>query len=318
MRLPRPWILPTEPSTRSALLAAGITPAMLRTRLADGSLVRVRNGVFVAGSQWPSTATDQHLLRARAEQVAHPGAVISHGSAALLHGLPHPGRGAWDAAPVSLTTDGGPRPILAGVAYHHGALPAGQVVRDAAGYRVTSVSRTAIDLARDLDLPEALMLLDAAARLACQQFLSRPRRADYRNVRMVTAARKLLDEAALTVRCARLEAAIALVEPCRESPIESLAAGHFHLAGLPCPLFQEPVRTRLGVFFPDCYWPEHRLIGEADGAVKYADADAYVKEKEREQAFRDVGFRVVRWLGKEIVGRPDVVVHRVARTLDAT
>lgn len=101
--------------------------------------------------------------------------------------------------------------------------------------------------------------------------------------------RELLDEAALTVRCARLEAAIALVEPCRESPIESLAAGHFHLAGLPCPLFQEPVRTRLGVFFPDCYWPEHRLIGEADGAVKYADADAYVKEKEREQAFRDVG-----------------------------
>lgn len=318
MRLPRPWILPTDPCPRAMLLAAGITPAMLRTRLADGSLRRVRSGVYIAASRWPDTTVGRHLLLARAEQVAHPGAAISHGSAALVHGLPHPGQGGWEDGLVALTLDGGPRPSLLEVAYHHGALPAGQVVRDAGGYRVTSVSRTAVDLARDLDLPAALMILDAAARLACRQLQARPRRADYRNARMVEATRKLLEEAARTVRCARLAPAIARVEPCRESPIESLAAGYFHLAGLPCPLFQEPIRTRLGVFVPDCYWSEHRLIGEADGAVKYADPDAYVKEKEREQALRDAGYRVVRWLGKEILGRPDVVVERVARMLDAT
>lgn len=70
--------------------------------------------------------------------------------------------------------------------------------------------------------------------------------------------------------------------------------------------------------FPDCYWPEQRLVGEADGAGKYTDATASVREKEREQALRDLDFRVVRWLGKEIMSRPQVVVERVARQLGAS
>jgi len=49
--------------------------------------------------------------------------------------------------------------------------------------------------------------------------------------------------------------------------------------------------------------------------VKYTDALAVVREKEREQALRDLGFTVVRWLAKEIMARPQVVVTRVARAL---
>jgi len=117
------------------------------------------------------------------------------------------------------------------------------------------------------------------------------------------------------VGCLRLDSAIGVAQPCRESPIESLAAGHFELAGLPAPTFQEPIRTAAGVFFTDCYWREQRLIGEADGAVKYGESGAFVAEKEREQYLRDQGFRMVRWLGKEIVHTPQVVVDRVARAL---
>ncbi|MGC3994452.1 MAG: hypothetical protein QM779_10155 [Propionicimonas sp.] len=288
---------------------------MLRTRLASGDLVRVRPGVFVAAGQWSESAVDRHLVWARAEQAAHPRAVISHGSAALGHGLPHPAGSPWEDGPVTLLVDGGSRPSRPGVVYRHGPLPREQVVRDPTGARVTSIPRTAVDLADGIGLPEALVLLDAAARLTCGQLVSRPRRTDYRNPRLVAAARELLTNAATTIRSVRVVRAIELVEPCRESPIESLAAGHFHLAGLPRPLFQEPVRTPVGVLFPDCLWPEHRLIGEADGAVKYTGPEPYLEEKEREQVFRDLGFGVVRWLGKEITWRPGVVVDRVARAL---
>jgi hypothetical protein len=290
---------------------------MLRTQLSAGRLVRVRQGVFISAADWPDGATERFVLRAHAEQVAHPAAVISHGAAAAILGLPSPGSARWFEGPIGMTVDVGSRPTRDGVRYHQAPLPAGEVTTDAAGYRVTTAARTAVDLACSLELPGALVLLDAAARQTCEHFVSEIRRRDYRNPRLVEAARELLGNAAHTVRVSRLDSAIRLTEPCRESPIESLAAGHFALAGVPAPLWQEPIRTPMGTFYPDCLWPEQRLIGEADGADKYRDQQAAVREKEREQLLRDLGYRMVRWLGKEIIARPQVVVERVLRELAA-
>lgn len=294
-----------------------MSDAMLRTQLANGSLIRLRQNVYLTAAKWPDSPRQQYILRARAEQTAHPNGVISHGSAAAILGLPHPGPGEWSDGPVVMTVEAGSRPSRSGVVYRRATLPPTQVVADAAGYRMTSIARTAIDVAAGLELPQSLVVLDAAARLACGAFVSRIRRQDFRNPRLVAAVRELMTEAAQTTRRVRIQPAIALTEPCRESPIESLAAGHFHLAGIPTPLFQEPVRTPFGVVYPDCLWPEQRLIGEADGAVKYSDAAAMIGEKEREQVLRDLGYGVVRWLGKEIAFRPAVVVERVWRELDA-
>ena len=80
---------------------------------------------------------------------------------------------------------------------------------------------------------------------------------------------------------------------------------------------QTPLRTPIGTLFPDCLWEDHRVIGECDGAVKYADGSAaFLAEKQREQVLRDLGYGMVRWLAKEIMARPEVVVARVARALD--
>jgi len=290
---------------------------MLATQVAHGNLVRLRPNVYVAGGAWPTSARDQHILLAHAEQVARPSAVISHASAAAIWGLPHPGFGCWWDGPVTLIQEGGPRTRFAGTSCRLGPIPANQVARDPAGALVTTPARTAVDLSVRLPLPQALVLLDAAARLTCASFVPQPSRKDFRSHRLIVAARAHLAEAAETVRCRRLDHAIALTEPCRESAIESLSAGHFVLAGLPMPTFQESIRTPQGEFFPDFYWSEARLIGEADGAGKYADQAAIVREKEREQYLRDRGYRFVRWLGKEIMGRPQEVVGRVARALDA-
>lgn len=320
MRTPRPCVLPRQPATRAVLLASGLTPQMIRTQLASGRLMRVRRGVFLDAERWPEEPAARHLVVARAELVVHPVAVMRHQSAAIVWGLPHPGFASWTDEPpaVTLPADGRVKSASGAAVRHHVArLPLGQVTHDEEGYPVTTPARTAVDLAAGRPLPEALVLLDAAARQACAAMTVQVRRSDYANARLREAACELLRTAATSRRPAGLLPTISLADPARESAAESLSAGHFHLAGIPMPRFQYPVRTPLGTFYPDCLWPEQGLVGECDGAVKYADASAYVREKEREQALRDQGWRVVRWLAREIMLRPGVVVERVARALGA-
>ena len=316
MRSPTPCLLPTQPATRELLSAAGITPRMIRTQVASGALTKVRQGVFVATAALPIDAAGLHLLAAHAEQVVHPEAVLSHESAAVVWDLPTPAFGYWhDSLPALTVASVGARSRHGSAVLHRGALPAGQVTRDPDGYPITSIARTTVDLAAGRDLPQALVLCDAGARRLIERMIRNPKRSDYANPRFVRAARDHLAEAAASHGRAGLGAALELMVAARESVPESLAAGHLKLAGLPPPLFQHRIASRIGSLYPDFYWPELNLVGECDGAVKYVDARGYVNEKEREQVLRDLGYRIVRWLAKEIMLTPQVVVERIARAL---
>jgi len=320
VRTARPFPLPQRPVPLAELLAQpGVTRAVIRSRLASGSLLRLRDGVYLAASAWPADPVAQHVVRARAEQAANPSAVISHHSAALVWKLPSPPLAAWLDLPPTLTCHraGGERSrrstngrvLVAGLAAH-------QITRDPEGWPVTSIARTAVDLALDLSLRDGLVVVDAAARLLCGELVAAPRRSDYANPVLAASARALLlDACEGRRRTAVAREVIRLADPRRESPIESLSAAAFHLAGLPMPQFQVPIRTRFGTLYPDCLWVEENLIGEADGGGKGEGRGAYEQEREREQVLRDLGYRVVRWLGKEITYRPEVVVARVAREL---
>ena len=185
--------MPSQPVTRALLLAAGVSDAMIRTQLENGRLTRLRDGVFLATADWPDKPADQHLVRAHAEQVANPGAVISHASAAVVWGLSNPGFVDWHDSPVSLTRPGrtSHRGQSSTATWHSGELPAGAVTRDLDGYPVTSLSRTAVDVAAGLPLPESLVILDAAGRRLVDSFVGgRSRRSDYANARLVRAARE--------------------------------------------------------------------------------------------------------------------------------
>ena len=67
----------------------------------------------------------------------------------------------------------------------------------------------------------------------------------------------------------------------------------------------------------DFVWLAYRVVGEADGRVKYTDprdpAEALVKEKARQLRIEELGFVVVRWTGAEVLYRPDVVIARIVR-----
>jgi hypothetical protein len=202
-----------------------------------------------------------------------------------------------------------------------GDLPAHHLMTLTSGLVVTTPARTALDLAAEMELPEALMVVDAALRLELGNLVGRVDRRAYRNTRALTAAMGALQEAAGRVtgraRRAQVQAVLAIASPLRESPLESWSCGHFHLAGLPEPTLQKRIRTPLGDMYPDCTWEEFTVIGEADGEGKYADQSAFAREKERESAFRDLGWSVFRWTGREGFGTPDAIVGRAQRALAA-
>ncbi len=309
--------MPTQPTPRALLRASGVTDAMIRTQLSRDRLTQLRPGVYLAKSAWPESDDLAHVVTAHAEQVVNPDAVISHQSAAVVWRLPSPDFRAWHESPVSLTLPTGAHGSRRRhVEWHIADLPASHVTRDAQGYQVTSLVRTAIDLAAGMPLPQALVVLDAAGRRMVESYVGTVRRRDYTASRLVEAVRSSFMEALPRRWRVGLVDAIGKVEPCRESAAESLTAGHLHLSGLPMPEFQARILTAKGTFYPDCYWRERRLIGECDGAVKYSSADSIVLEKEREQALRDEGNGFVRWLGKEIMLRPSDVMSRIARALE--
>jgi len=289
---------------------------MIRTALSSGRLVRIRQGVYMDAALWPDDPREQHLQRAAAEVELVPSAVLSHESAAASWNLPSPEFRPWHEHPVSVTLPrGGTRSRIGPAVHHIGLLPASQVTKDDGGRPVTSLARTAVDLAAGRSLPGGLVILDGAARLLCAGMVAMPRRSDHANPRIMKSVRDMFQQSSSTRRPSGLGSVISLTDPRRESAPESLSVGYFHLAGLPSPQCQTPLDSPLGRLYPDFYWPEAHLIGECDGAVKYADSTSYVQEKEREQALRDLGYSMVRWLAKEIMLTPHLVIDRVARAL---
>ncbi len=324
MRTRDPWSPPTTPFTAAHVAPLGITEKRLRSACASGQIVRLRHGVYVAADAVPEDPVQLHLLRALAEQVAAPGRVASHETAALALGLPLLDTDRAAAGPLHLT-----RPVSAtdrsraeaGRRIHLGSLPVHHVVTLPSGLLVTTPARTALDVAAGVPLPIGLMVADAAARLAFADLAGSLDRRHYDNTRLRTAALVPLMEAVAHVRApgatSRLMDLLALVDVRRESPLESFSGGHMHLAGLPEPQLQARVRTAAGRYPVDFRWEKYRVIGEADGEGKYRDPGEYVREKEREGHLRDAGNDVVRWTGREVFRTPHVVMERIMRALVA-
>lgn len=315
-------MLPQRPLTRAQLEMLGASRAMVRTRVDNGDLLQLRPGVYLAALAWPEEPVARHLLRAEALHLALPGSVVSHHSAGLEWGLSSPPDADWAAARACVTTPAGgsrrswrtdrEQVIVA-------PLPPSELVTTRSGNTVTSVYRTTVDIAAGYPgLPEKLCVLDSGGRVAVKSMMPSPRRSAFSSAAIADLIRQGMLGACEGRRgFAATRQAIAEFDPRRESPIESLTAGHLILNGLPRPELQPPIRTELGELYPDFLWRELRVIGEADGAVKYVDSDAMMREKAREQVLRDAGYAVVRWTGREVTRTPMIVVDRISRALNA-
>ncbi len=289
--------------TREQAGAAGLTRGQVQHRVASGRWIRLRPGYYLRteAAPMPKDPFEQqrleHVHRATAAGLHFPSAAISHESAALVHGMslldPPPDRvqltvppGAWTGNRVGVRLRAGrvdPSELMSGV-------PA-----------VTSPARTWADLARDGGLTRALVAGDAALR----------RRLFGRDDLEVVAKRLGHARGSRTIALA-----IPLLDPRRESPLESRSFGCFIEWKLPLPELQVVI-TIDGEFIArvDFLWRQARVVGEADGALKYRGGGDLVAEKRREELMTDDGYRVVRWMTEDLIRRPNVVRDRLERAL---
>ena len=288
---------------------------------------RLAHGVYIAVEAHAEDPIGQHLQQARAFQLISPLAIASHHTAALAWGLDVTETSTAALAPPTfiVPTEAGVRSGPTATARLHArTLPVHHRVTLPSGLNVTSLARTAVDIAAATpELPDALVSLDAFARSELAAAVGdRGKRRAYTQPQRLAACREPLHEAARTAATqftrAWLATVLPMADPRRESALESLSYGRMESAGFPTPQLQAPIVTPLGEFWVDFLWAGQMVIGEADGEFKYRnDPDALLREKRRQEALEQMGFIVVRWTYKELARNPGAVLARIMRALES-
>jgi predicted transcriptional regulator of viral defense system len=295
-------LLPT-----AALRDVGVTPHRLRRLCTTGVLHGIRRGVYVAGERWRAADADERyrlLVRATVLAAGHP-PVLSHQSAAVLHGLPT--IGAWPDTVHALTPDASGGSNAAHVTGHRGPPPdAGHEIE---GCQVTPLARTLVDVAVASSFLVAVTMLDHALRVEHER-QTRPgalRPGEEPDRPALTKGDLYRELAAVNPRTGRRRAehAITFADPLSANPGETLSRVRIFQLGFEVPELQ--------VCFPDIegrnayvdfWWRRVRKIGEFDGFLKYGagsvvgDRDPGVvvwAEKKREDALRARAASFDRW-----------------------
>lgn len=287
------------------LASQGYTYPEIAQLARKAELVRVRRGAYVAAPEQSLDPRVAHLqlLEATVGQSSAE-SVVSHASAAVLHGLPI---GNDQLARVHLTRNRQGNGKVRRYVQVHGMVLASDEVVEVGGFQVTSLARTVLDLSCALPPLLAVPVGDAALRvgLSADELVGRlaacgPRRG-------LTQARRTA----------------ALLDARSESPGESMSRVVFAEHGIPMPTPQFEVFDGQGRFVArsDFGWEEQRTLGEFDGKKKYGQLllrpgqspeDALFEEKQREDRLRDLGWQVVRWIWADLFA-PAGFLSRVHR-----
>jgi Transcriptional regulator, AbiEi antitoxin len=242
---------------REELLAAGISAAGIRRRVAKGVLHPEFPGVYRVGHQAPSV--ESHYLAA--VRACGKGAVLSGRAAGYLWGLI---RGRAPSPEVTTRTER----RIEGIRTRRtrGAVEA-VVWR---GIPVTTVARTLMDLAAVLGAED----LARACHDAGVRYETTPRDVD-----AVLAKRPNAPGSAKLRRVMRGEVRVTL------SKLERRFLERMREAGLPLPHTNRPAGGRR----VDCRWPEHGLTVELDGYRYHSSRHAWEADRRREREARARG-----------------------------
>ena len=295
--------------TRRDVLADGLDDQAIRRAVRLGVWVRVRTGAYTFPDLWPDHADERHHLVGRAVAAKlGPGVALSHTTAALEHGLRVWGA---DLSRVHVTRlDGGAGRTESGVMHHEGVvLPSDLRCLDD-GVMVTSAARAAVESTSLLSGEATLCLLDSLLHLG-------------------GADRAGLDAAWEPLRAwprmQPAQVAVRMADGGAQSVGESRTRYLCYVAHLPAPVLQWRVTDDAGrlLGISDFAWPEHRLLGEFDGKVKYGrylrpdelPGDAVFREKRREERLcEQLGWRMIRIVWSDL-HRPAETAARIRRML---
>jgi Transcriptional regulator, AbiEi antitoxin/Protein of unknown function (DUF559) len=274
------------------LRAHNWSPQQIETLVRRGTLVRVSRGMYVRAATARVLAAKPdgaQVLRAAATvvRVGH-GAVLSHRSAAVLHGIDLIG----NVGEVTMT--GRPssgRRGNQGVHLYTTPLPPEHVTTKL-GLPVTTVARTVIDLARTSTFADGVVAADSAIRKRLTS------KSQLRAVLATSPRRRGAAQAARVVDFATGKS---------ESALESIARVAFDHDGLPTPELQISIPAATGEFIGrvDFCWERHKTIAEVDGALKYDEDPRRARAQlRRDKRLREAGYEVVHFTWQEIRARP--------------
>jgi hypothetical protein len=297
---------------RRQLLAAGLAPHAIESRVRSGRLVRAARGVYQVGPLQGPLAPEWTAVLAAAPGAAladHSagnvwGLTTSGLSASAASGLPAPATSRLPApatsrlpASVCLVVPGGSsgRSPVPGVRRRRDLLPDETTRRD--GLPVTTAARTLLDLGRAVSRAEFEDAVVAALRrrLVTRESL-REMAARHPRHRGAAALAAFIGDAAATA--SRSEA---------ERRIRALCAS----GGLPAP----EVNALVHGFEVDLFFRPQRVAIEMDGFAFHSSAHDFHRDRRRDGVLAAAGVLVMRVTWRHLTRERDATLVRIAQAL---
>jgi Transcriptional regulator, AbiEi antitoxin len=254
-----------------------------------GRLHRLHRGVYAVGHTGLSLQG-----RCLAAVLSYgPRALLSHHSAAWLWGIAR-----WSPVPISVTVPS-PRARRPPIRLHHARALAPADRDEIDRIPVTSVPRTALDLAATLKARQLLRLLERAEEL---RFFD------------LSPFEDLLTRSHGHPGAGRLRCALDSYRPppFTRSGTERRFLELVIAAGMPRPItgFVE------AGYELDVYWPDRRFAVELDVYETHGSRQAFESDRRRQEDLKLAGIEMVRITGLRLDREPQQVVQRISRLLE--
>lgn len=262
-----------------------------------GSEHRLARGAYLPTALWQRLdKREQYLARIRAVAgTRRSPIVLSHWSAAALHGLPV--MGTWpQAVHAAVPPASGGR--SRGAVVKHAVRLSDEDITTVDGLLVTSPARTAIDLATVGSFVDGVLAVDRVLHV---------NRRDRSSAPMATKA-ELMEVWKRAQPFKGHKRSLKVIDfgvTAAGSALESVSRVNMMVIGCPKPLLQTSYSDYQGFIGDvDFDWPDFGVVGEADGAVKYFDPryrsgrtaeQVLLDEKDRHDRLAALPKRVTRW-----------------------
>ena len=288
----------------SELRALGVSSRAADSLVGLGQLARIRRGMYADGAVWDDATGDERyrLFVRSAALLSGQSFVLSHLSAAAMHGLPKIGAWPKTVHTVNPAATGGSAARFI-TSHRGGPVPA---MAKVGGQAATTLSRTLIDVAATSGFLVGVTMVDHALRVEQERVLSEIR-SGVEGSPALTKDDLYAELAAVNPRTGarKVASVIEFSNGLAANPGESLSRVRIFELGFEIPELQVAFLNIEGHdYWVDFFWRRIRKIGEFDGKHKYTrgailgdrdPGEVVWVEKQREDALRFHSDSFDRW-----------------------
>jgi hypothetical protein len=274
----------------------GLSGRAVRDRVAAGRLTRIHRGVYAVGH---GRLTIRGYWMA-AVLAYGPGAVLSHRSAAALHGIRPDNRPKSDVTVPSPSARPRPRIVI-----HRSTTLQPADITTIDGIPCTSLARTLLDLADDVD------------RAGMESAVSQ---ADVRGIFDLGAVKEVLSRATGRRGARVLQSVLAEYDgpTLTEKELEARFLALCRAASLPKPEVNAWITLEDGIAYKiDFLWRAERLAVETDGWGSHGTRKAFEDDRRRDRRLCLAGLDVVRFTWRDVEREPDEVTATLVALREA-